>query len=97
MKKPLNKRKLFKYIIVNLTISSLIIFILWYTGRFIEGILFYIGLVLDLPAFIIIAFIEGTNNAMHFTSENIYRVVSFIFYSFLIALIQLFIHKRRNK
>lgn len=96
MTMPLDKRKLLRYVAINFVFSLSIVLFLWYTGRFVKGILFYVGLFLDMPAFIIISFIGGINNAMHFTPENIYRVVSFIFYSLLIALIQIFIYKRRK-
>ncbi len=81
----------------NVATSSLMVLILWYTGRFIEGILFYIGLILYSPGFIILSAIGGPNYAMHFAREITFRLVSFIFYSLLIAIIQVFIYKRREK
>ena len=95
--KLINKGLLLRYIITNLVISSLILLAIWYSGPFIEGPWFSVKLYLDAPAFIIIALLTGVNSALHFTTENTYRVVSFIFYSAIIAIIQVFIYKRREK
>ncbi len=95
--KLIDKRLLFWYIVINLAISSLIVMVLWYTGRFIEGIGFSIKLILRAPSFIILSIVGGINYAMHFARENTFRLVSFIFYSLLIAIIQVFIYKRREK
>jgi hypothetical protein len=95
--KPTDKKRLFRYIIVNLTISLAIVLVLWWTGGFIEGIWFYVQVILITPSFIILSLIGGINYAMHFAREITFRVVSFIFYSAVIALIQMFIYKRRKK
>ncbi len=95
--KPIDSRLLFRYIIINITASSLLVLLLWYTGRFIEGILYKIGLVLYLPSFYILVLIQGLNETMHFTSDNTELFVSFIFYSAVIALIQILIYRRRKK
>lgn len=95
--KPINKRLLIRYFLINIAVSSFLVLILWYTGRFIEGVLYKIGLVLYLPSFYILVFLLGLNETMHFTTDNTELFVSFIFYSLLIALIQFFIYKRRKK
>ena len=95
--RQIDKSLLFRYIMINLVASSLIALVLWYTGRFIEGICFSIKLILGAPSFFIVALLTGMNNAMHFTTQNTYRIVSFIFYSAVIALIQLIIYKQKRE
>jgi hypothetical protein len=95
--KPIDKRLLMRYILINIAASSSLVLILWYTGRFIEGVLFKIGLVLYLPSFYILVFLKGLNETLHFTTDTTELIVSFIFYSILIALIQLIIYKIRKK
>ena len=97
MMKPLDKRFLHSYIIINFLISFLIVLVLWYSGSAIEGVWFKVNLILGLPGFLIIALTRGMNNAMHFTTENTFRCVNFIFYSLLIAFIQTCIHKHKMK
>lgn len=95
--KLIDKRLLLRYILINITISSFLVLLLWYTARFLAGPLFYVKLVLYLPSFYILVFLRGVNNAVHFTTENTYRIVSFIFYLSVIALIQVIIFKIRKK
>lgn len=95
--KPIDRKLLFQYILFNLAASSFLLLCLWYTGGFIEGILSKIGLVLYLPSFYILVFIQGLNETMHFTTYNTELFVSFIFYSAVIALIQIFVYKIRKK
>jgi hypothetical protein len=90
-------KSLFRHIMINLALSSLIVLLMWYIGGSIKGLLFDIKLILDAPSFIIVAIFKGVNAAMHFTSDNTYRAISFIFYSIFIALIQIIIYKRRIK
>jgi hypothetical protein len=97
MMKPIDKRLLIRYILINIAASSSLVLILWYTGRFIEGILYKIGLVLYLPSFYILVLLKGLNETMHFTTDSTELFVSFIFYSLLIAVIQIIIYKRRKK
>lgn len=87
----------------NLAISSFIVLALWYTGGFIKGILSKIGLILFAPGFIILLFLQmvfqgkGEWEALHDYSYKTLLVISFIFYSAVIAMIQIFIYKRRRK
>lgn len=98
--KPIDKRILFRYIIINVALSSVLVLLMWYTGGFIKGILSYIGLVLSTPSFLILALLKGITNAMHFTTYRTFLIVSFLFYSAVITLIQIIIlrwkKKRRN-
>lgn len=93
----ISKTLLIRHVVVNILISSLILLVIWYSSPFIAGPWFTVKLVLDAPAFIILALLKGMNEAMHFTTEAIYRVVSFIFYSTVIALIQTLIYRHRKK
>jgi len=95
--KPINKGLLLRYIIINLVITSLILLAIWYSGPFIKGPWFIIKLYLDAPAFIILSIVGGINYAMHFASESIFRLVSFIFYSLVIATAQWILYKRKKK
>lgn len=78
-----------RFVGINLFITSLLVFLLWYSGKFTEGVLFYIGVVLDIPVFFVISLFRGMNVAMHFTTYKTFIVVSIIFYSILIAFVQL--------
>jgi hypothetical protein len=95
--KLLDKRLLFRYIIINIIASSSLVFLLWYTGKFVTGILSYVKLVLYIPSFFILVFLKGLNETMHFTTYKVELLVSFIFYSLVIALIQVLIYKMRKK
>jgi hypothetical protein len=95
--KLIDKDRLLRYIITNIVISSLIFLVKLYSGPFIEGPWFTVKLFLDAPAFIIIALLKGVNSALHFTTENLYRIVSFIFYSTVIAMIQILIYKNKRR
>jgi len=95
--KPIDKRLLMRYILVNIFASSLLVLLLWYAGKFKEGLFFYIGLVLYIPIFCILVFIQGLNKTMHFTAYHTELFVGFIFYSAVISLIQIVIYKIRKK
>ncbi len=94
---PLSKKTLITYIIINLSASAILVLLIWYTSRFLEGTLHYIRLILGAPSFFILFFLKGPTNAMHFTSETTFRLVSFVFYSLIIALIQIIILKKKKK
>lgn len=85
------------HIVINLLLTSSIMSALWYTGPAIEGIKFKIKLILSAPSFFIVLLTRGPNNAMHFTSEIIFDVISFIFYSGLIGAAQLLVYVRSKK
>jgi hypothetical protein len=93
MKIPDNK--LFYYIVINLLLTSTLVLLQWYTGGFIEGIRGFIGRILFTPSFFILFLLIGPTKAMHFTTYSSYLVVSFVFYSVVIALIQTIIYKRK--
>lgn len=82
---------------INLCTSALLVLLIWYTSKFLEGILHYIRLILGAPSFFILLFLKGPTNVMHFTSENTFRLVSFIFYSLVIALVQIIILKKKKR
>jgi hypothetical protein len=95
--KPIDKRLMFRYIIINIIASTFLVLLLWYTGGVLKGILYYMNLVLYLPSFFILVLLKGLNETLHFTTYNTELMVSFIFYSLVIALIQIFIYKRKKK
>lgn len=95
--KSISRKLLLRYILFNIAASAFLLLILWYTGRFTEGILDKIGIVLYLPSFYILVLFQGLNETMHFTTYNTELIVSFIFYSAVIALIQIVIYKIRKK
>lgn len=62
------------------------------------AIISYIIFVLYLPSFLILSLIKGANSAMHYTEFNTFLLVSYFFYTFLIAAIQIyFFRKKRSK
>jgi len=95
--KPIDKRLLVRYVLCNLSASSFLVLLMWYTGRVMKGIWDVVGIVLYAPSFIILSILRGMNEALHFTTYNMFLAVSFIFYSAVIALIQIFIYKRKKK
>jgi hypothetical protein len=94
---PISKKTLFAYVMINLGTSAIFVLLIWYTSRFLEGTLHYIQLILGAPSYFILLLLKGPTNVMHFTSENTFRLVSFVFYSFVVGLIQIIILKWRNK
>ncbi len=93
------KNMTYHKIILNLSITSILVFIFWFIFTKVggEGILSYIGLLLYMPIFLIISVVTGAWAAMHSISSKTYLFVGFIFYSLLIALIQIFIYKRKKR
>jgi len=94
---PINKKLLLIYLLLNLVITSLIVFLADYLILFRTGILSHIRFILNAPSYIILFIIRGVSDTLHFTSDRIFLIVSFIFYSIVIALIQIFIYKWRKK
>lgn len=97
MTKSISNNLLFCYVIINFSISSTLTFLMWYTGKFLEGVLHYIGYILFLPSFQIISLFRGVNATMHYTHYQTFLIVSFIFYSLVIALIQAIILRRKRR
>lgn len=101
--KPIDRGLLSRYILTNFAISSLIALAVWYTGGFIKGVLSKIGLILFTPGFIMLMIFQvlfqgkGASEAMDDYSYEALLVVSFIFYSAVIALIQLIFYKWKKK
>ena len=93
------KKMIYRSIITNLSITSILVFIFWFIFTRVgeEGILSYIGLLLYIPVFLVISVFAGAWAAMHSVSSKTYLFVSFIFYSSVIALIQIFVLKWRKK
>ena len=81
----ISKKALFAHIVVNFGSSAILVLLIWYTSRFLEGTLHYVRLILGAPSFFILLFLKGPTNVMHFTSENTFRLVSFVFYSLLLG------------
>ncbi len=94
--KVTNKR-LLHYAAINLLLTAALVLLQWYTGGFLEGFRASIGRVLFTPGFFILFLLLGPTKAMHFATYNTYLVVSFIFYSAVIALIQVLVYRRRRK
>jgi len=92
-----NKRVFVRYLIINLLLSSLLFSLMTYTGRYYKGLLSYISMALLAPSFFILAIFKGVNDAMHFTAERTYDIVSFISYLVIIAIVQVFIYRRKHK
>jgi hypothetical protein len=92
-----------KHIIINIGITSfLVLFIMWILPKILsefvdKDILSYIVGVLFIPSLLIFSFFKGLWGAMHNVSFKIHLGVSFIFYSAVIALMQIFIYKQRKK
>jgi hypothetical protein len=81
--------KIFHYnVLINASVSAILTLLMWYTGKFLEGALHDIAYILFLPSFQIISLFRGVNVAMHFTRYRTYLLVSFVFYSFAVGLIQ---------
>lgn len=89
-------KKISYFIIISFTVSLILTFLIWYTNS-LKGPLNYIGYILFLPSYLIISIFKGVNAAMHFTRYNTFLWVSFIFYLFFIALIQITIVKWKGK
>lgn len=84
------------FLIINSLAGSLILtFLIRYTNS-LKGSLNYIGYVLFLPSYLIISLFKGVNEAMHFTRYSTFLWVSFIFYSFVIVLIQIIIFNKKK-
>jgi hypothetical protein len=97
MTKLISNKQLICQVIINLFASSVLVFIEWYTARFLEGILHYIGVILFAPSFFILFLLKGPTDAMHFTGDKVFHLVSFISYSLIIAVIQTIIFKLKRK
>lgn len=93
----IDRKRIFLYVITNLSMSLILSILRDYLGLYREGILHFLGLILFAPAFYVLFLLSGPTYAMHFATENTFRIVSFIFYSAVIALIQFVIFKRRKK
>lgn len=95
--KPIDKRLFWKYVLLNLGLASLLVFLMDYLVLFRKGLLSYIGFILNAPSYLILFIIIGPTNTLHFISDRTFLIVSFIFYSVLIALIQVFVYRRKRK
>lgn len=94
---PIDKQGCLRNVMFNIAVSAVLVLLMWLTGSYIKGPISYIGLVLYAPSFIIISLLKGTNVALHFTTYWANLIVSFLFYSVIIALIQWFVYKRKKK
>ena len=98
MARSISNKFLLYYVLINICVSSTLTLLMWYTGKFLEGILHYIAYILFLPSFQIISLLRGVNRAMHFTRYSTYLLVSFVFYSLFVGLVQVILLKMvRNK
>jgi hypothetical protein len=85
----INSKKLFCFVLLNFFISFSTVLFIKYCSRYLDGILHYMGLYLHAPSFFILVVILGPNNAVHFTRQITYDIVSFMFFSFVIAIAQI--------
>lgn len=96
-----------KYIVINIGITSfLLFFAVWILPLILAKIISekmaaYIAGTFLLPGYFIILLFkrvsEGAWGGMHNVSFRTYFIVSFVFYSAVIALIQVIVYKRRKK
>jgi hypothetical protein len=63
----------------------------------VKDVLAYIVGILLIPSLLLFSLFKGVWGAMHDISFKRYIIASFIFYSLLIALIQIIIYKRRER
>jgi hypothetical protein len=90
--------KILLFILINLSTTTVLVFFMWFVSKyFVKGALDYIGYILFLPSFLIVSLFKSVNVALHFTTKGTFLFVSFIFYSLVIATVQIFIYKRREK
>ncbi len=92
-----NKGPLLKYLLINIVATSFIVFLADYLLLFRTGVLSQIRFLLNAPSYIILFILQGVSDTLHFTSDRSFLIVSFIFYSALIAVIQLVYYRRSRK
>ncbi|MCL4476729.1 MAG: hypothetical protein M1508_10965 [Nitrospirae bacterium] len=96
--KLIGERIKLRHIVINLAITSILVFFIYFlSGPYVKGLLFHIGAILSMPSFLIISLFIGAWEAMHFVPFILDKLVSFIFYSAVIALIQVIVFKWRKK
>ena len=92
------KKVKLQHIIVNLVLTSVTVFAIYYlSGPHVKGLLFHIGAILSMPSFLIVSLFMGPWKAMHSVPFILDKLINFIFYSAVTALIQLVIYKRKKK
>jgi hypothetical protein len=92
----MNRNKLINYIFFNISFSTILVLIYWFSGRFPKGILFYIDFILYTPGFLLISILKGINHAMHYTTLKSFLIYSFIAYALIIGVLQ-FAYSLKNK
>ncbi len=71
---------------------------MWFISKyFVKGLLNYVGYILFLPSFLIVSLFRSVNDALHYTTKETFLLVSFIFYSLVIAIVQRILYKRKKK
>jgi len=91
-----------RYIVINLSIASLLLCLNWYLSRYIDGIILYIGMIIGAPGFVLLILVQmlflgkGEWEAIHNYSENIYLLLSFVSYSLIVAIVQIIIYRYKK-
>jgi hypothetical protein len=93
----INKKTIVLQLIINLTLSSGLVMLLWYCRGYVEGVWFELGLILFTPTFYVLVLIKGVNYTMHFISEKVILTVSFTIYAVIIAVLQVAFHRIRKQ
>jgi hypothetical protein len=95
--RPLNNR-IFLFILINLSTTTVFVFFMWFISKyFAKGLLNYVGYILFLPSFLIVSLFGNINVALHYTTKETFLLVSFIFYSLVIAIAQWILYKKKKK
>ncbi len=100
MATPINRKVLLRYAAINIAIVILLVFLRWYVeGTIHKGLLYYIDFLLFGPGILIVIYFRvlvpghGLWWALHNYSDALNITISLLFYSLLIALIQVIIYK----
>ena len=95
--RPLNNR-IFPFVFINLSTTTVFVFLMWFISKyFVKGLLNSVGYILFLPSFLMISLFRNVNVALHYTTRETFLLVSFIFYSLVIATAQWILYKRKKK
>jgi len=97
MTRRINKKILLIQIVINLALSSGLVVLLWYCRGFIEGVWFEVGLVLAAPTFYLLVLLKGVTYTMHFVPDLIFKLISFVLYVLITAVLQFGIYKLKKK
>ncbi len=85
------------YALTNLVITFLIVGIEYYSGGFLDGVFYSARKVLEAPGIAILVLIQGRMKTLNATGEEVILFVSLVFYSLLIAAIQIGFYFNRSR